>query len=202
MLKAYTQVLGDKITEDHRWTIEHASVMGEDLIPLWKGTGIIASIQLSFATSDCGFSKKALGEKRYKYCYAWKTLLANEIQCVGGSDYPIEIVSPIWGIQRIITRKEINGKPEEGCNLEQQINIEDALKLVTKNAAFNSFEEDIKGTIEEGKLADLVVLSDDIVEWGMKDDYKQKIHEIEVDMTIIDGKIAYMNPNSDMFSSS
>jgi predicted amidohydrolase YtcJ len=203
MIDAYEKVLiqSEKDQFRNRVTIEHASVMRKDtnpennLISRMNTNNIIASYQLGFAAIDNQMSLELLGEKRYQYCYAWRSLIDEGIKIAGGSDWPIDTVSPLYGIQRAVTRKDINNESAEICNPKEKITIEEALETLTINGAFNSFEEKIKGSIETGKLADLVVLSKDILKFTSNntDDeyYVGNIHKIKVEMTIIDGKIVY-----------
>lgn len=209
MLNAYEEVLRNKKDRDHRFTIEHVFLIPRHLRNLMRSLNVIASIQLSFATTDCNWVHKYLGEKKVEDWMIWKTLLEEEdengrrIKCVGSSDYPMDTVSPFWGIQRIVTRRDIPKDSPEGCNLEEKLTVEQALRLITIDAAYSSYEEDIKGSIEIGKLADLVVLQKDIIEMGKIEEGKEDmdnaydIHDVNVDMTIIDGKIVYFsNPSN------
>jgi predicted amidohydrolase YtcJ len=187
--------------KDHRCTIEHATVMRIDsdekynLISRMQSSNIIASYQLGFAAIDNKMSEKALGEKRYQYCYPWRSLLDNNVKLIGGSDWPIDTVSPFWGIEQAVTRKKIGQENTEVCNPKQKITIEEALHSLTSDAAFHSYDEENKGTIQVGKLADLVVLSEDILKFTSEEKdnpfYVGNIHHIEVAMTIIDGKTVY-----------
>ena len=191
VLNAYENAMHEFPVPDHRHSIEHAEVLAPDLIQRIKELEVICSIQLSFATSDMHFMEKALGSERMRYAYAWKTLLQEGIRCAGGSDFAVEVLSPLWGIQRIVTRQELNGLPENGWYPEQCISVEEALRLITIDSAYNSFEEDLKGSIEVGKLADMVVLSQDILEIP-----PNQIADTVVEMTMVGGEIAYVWPDS------
>ena len=193
ILNAYENALNLYPDQNHRHTLEHASILSPDLITKIKSLDVIASIQLSFVTSDMYFIEKALSAERAKYTYAWKTLLKNKIKCAGGSDFPIETISPLWGIQRIVTRQDLNGYPEGGWHPEERLTVEEALRLITINSAYNSFEEDIKGSIEVGKLADIIVLSDDILEIP-----PNEISNIKVELTMVDGKVVYKSDDTDL----
>lgn len=194
MLNAYENALRQYPVDNHRYTLEHAQVLSPDLIKRIKELKVIPSIQLSFATSDMHFAEAALGPERVKWAYPWKTLLDEGIRCAGGSDFSVETISPLWGIQRIVTRQELNGEPEGGWHPEQRLTVEEALRLITIDSAYNSFEEKIKGSIETGKLADIVVLSQDILEIP-----PNKISETKVEMTIVGGKIMYVSPESGLY---
>jgi len=186
ILNAYENALSLYPDSDHRYTLEHASVLGPDLIERIKMLHVIPSIQFSFATTDMYFVENALGSERTKYTYPWQTLLDNDIICTGGSDFPVEVISPLWGIQRMVTRQDVNAFPEDGWHPEERISVEDALRMITINSAYSSFEEDTKGSIETGKFADIVVLSRDIL-----DIPPTEIAATEVVLTMVGGKIVY-----------
>jgi predicted amidohydrolase YtcJ len=194
VLNAYENALDEFPVPDHRHTIEHAEVLAPDLVQRIKQLEVICSIQLSFATSDMHFMEKALGSERMSHAYAWRTLLQEGIRCAGGSDFNVEVISPLWGIQRIVTRQELNGLPENGWYPAQCLSVEEALRLITIDSAYNSFEEDIKGSIEVGKLADMVILSQDIL-----DIPPNEIAETVVEMTMVGGEIAYVWPESKLW---
>jgi predicted amidohydrolase YtcJ len=118
-----------------------------------------------------------LGSERARWLYPLKTLLNEGIRVIGGSDCPMEPLSPLQGIQAAVTRQFF---PEE------QITVDEALRMYTVNAAYASFEENLKGSIEKGKLADLAVLSD-----NPKTVSPSKIGYINVDLAIVGGKVVY-----------
>jgi predicted amidohydrolase YtcJ len=175
-LKALEKTLEVSPREDHRHRVEHVSVLNENLIQRMKKLGVIASIQPHFVVSDFWVEKR-LGKARARWTYPFKTLMEKGVLVTGGSDCPVEPISPLLGIYAAVNRKT---SPQE------RITVEEALHIYTVNAAYASFEEKIKGSIEVGKLADLVVLSDDLrrIEPG-------KIKDVEVEMTIVGGKIVY-----------
>jgi predicted amidohydrolase YtcJ len=176
VLTALEKALEKMPRKDHRHRIEHASVLSEKLIRRMKRLGVIASVQPHFVVSDFWVADR-LGPKRARWVYPFKTLIQEGVPIAGGSDCPVEPVSPLLGIWAAVSRKSF---PEE------QISVEEALRMYTIDAAFASFEEDIKGSIEVGKLADLVVLSDD-----PRSVPPNKIKDIEVEMTFAGGKAVY-----------
>jgi hypothetical protein len=182
-LDAIEEALKEKPKRDHRHRIEHASVLNEELIKRMKKLGVVASVQPPFIVSDGRWMLDRVGEARAEYVYPFKTLLEEGIKLAAGSDCPVEYMTPLPGIQAAVSR-EVN------LNYtfipEQRISAEQAIRLYTLDAAYASFEENIKGSIETGKLADLVVLSDDPLRVPTN-----KIGEIEVEMTIVDGEIVY-----------
>lgn len=176
VLKILERVLGKLPKENHRHRLEHVSVLNPRLIRKMKEIGVIASVQPHFVVSDVWVMDR-LGKTRARWTYAFKSLVKEGVVTMGGSDAPVEPVNPILGIYAAVARKTF---PQE------QLTIDEALRLYTLNAAYGSFEEDVKGSIEKGKLADLAVLS--------HDPYKvvpQQIQNIKVEMTIGGGNIVY-----------
>ena len=175
-LKALKKTLEVSPREDHRHRVEHASVLNKILIQRMKKLGVIASVQPHFVVSDFWVEKR-LGKERARWTYPFKTLIEKGVMVAGGSDCPVEPISPLLGIYAAVNREIF---PQE------RITVEEALRIYTVNAAYASFEEKIKGSIEAGKLADLVVLSDDL-----RKIEPSKIRDVSVEMTIVGGKIIY-----------
>ncbi len=164
--------------KDHRHRVEHASVLNKKLIKHMKKLGVIASVQPHFVVSDFWVADR-LGPKRARWAYPFKTLIQEGVQIAGGSDCPVEPINPLLGIWAAVSRKSF---------LEEQISVYEALRMYTIDAAFASFEEDAKGSIEVGKLADLVVLSHD-----PRKVPPDKIKDIVVEMTFVEGRMVYEN---------
>ncbi|MFC6883696.1 amidohydrolase [Actinomadura yumaensis] len=141
-----------------RWALEHVQVAEDDLIERMIRRGVIASIQFSFATTDQRFAERALGRHRLRHAYRWRDMLRARVPMVGGSDFANEVLDPLWGLQRVVTRTEFDGTPPGGWLPDQRLDVPTALRLITSRAAFASLEEHERGTIEPGKYADLVVL--------------------------------------------
>ncbi|MFB0560434.1 MAG: amidohydrolase [Candidatus Lokiarchaeia archaeon] len=182
-LDAIEEALREKPKEDHRHRIEHASVLNEELIEQMKKLEIVASVQPPFIVSDGRWMLDRVGEERAKYVYPFKTLLEEGIKLAAGSDCPVEFMDPLPGIQAAVSREVT---PDYTFIPEQRVSVEQAIHSYTLGAAYASFEENIRGSIETGKLADFVVLSDDPLKVPTN-----KIGEIEVEMTIVDGEIVY-----------
>ncbi|MGQ9596070.1 MAG: amidohydrolase [Thermoproteota archaeon] len=166
--------------------IEHCSVLNPEIIKKYKELDVIASIQFSFATSDMAWAEDRVGPGRIRYTYAWRKLLNEGIKCIGSTDCPVEVLDPILGLYHMVTRKKVNGEPRNGWYPEESLTMKEALYLITRDAAYGTFEEDIKGTIEVGKLADLVVLSQDILNVKPED-----ILNTKVEMVLVGGRILY-----------
>ncbi len=174
----YKRLLKEFPREDHRHRIEHASMLTEDVLEDMNKYGIIASCQPPFINSDFTWIEKRIGIKRCKYTYPFKSIMNNGVVLISGSDCPIEDTNVILGLHALVTR---NGFVPEEC-----LTIEEALKTYTINAAYAAFEEDIKGSIEVGKLADLVILDKNPLETS-----KEEIQKIQVLETIIRGKTVF-----------
>jgi len=178
-LTAIEKALLEAPRKNHRYRIEHASVLNKELIQRIKELGMIVSIQPKCVISEFSVwsAVDRLGSERARWLYPLKTLINEGIRVTGGSDCPMEPLNPLQGIQAAVERQFF---PEE------QITVDEALRMYTVNAAYASFEEKIKGSIEEGKLADVTVLSGD-----PRKTPASKIGEINVKMTIVGGKVVY-----------
>lgn len=169
-----------------RHRIVHCQIADSGLFERMARLGIAADIQPPFVASDYTIVEDRIGAERARKSYAWKTMLEQGIHLGGGSDCPVETCDPIWGIYCAVTREDINGKPEGGWLPNEKISVEEAVRLYTIDPAYLSFEEEIKGTIKVGKLADMVVLSEDIFEAEPRE-----IKNIRVLLTMVGGKVRY-----------
>jgi predicted amidohydrolase YtcJ len=174
-LGAFEKALKKIPNVDHRHRIEHASVLNRELIRRMKRLGVIASVQPHFTVSDFWVEDR-LGEKRARWVYPFKSLMKAGVVVCGGSDCPVEPISPLLGIWAALVKQP---------NVEERLTVEEAIRLYTANAAYTSFEEKSRGTIEEGKLADMVVLSDD--PFKIK---PEKIRDVKVLMTFVGGQMS------------
>jgi predicted amidohydrolase YtcJ len=160
MMRAYE---ANQATPRDRWSVEHVQVAEDDLLARMLHRGVIASVQLSFATSDQHFAENALGRDRLRFAYRWRDMMRAGLPLVGGSDFDIEVLDPLWGLQRIVTRTEFDGTPPGGWLPDQRLDIGTALHLITSRAAFASFEEHERGTIAPGNYADLLVVKENLL---------------------------------------
>lgn len=169
---------------DLRWAVEHAQHLSEKDIFRFAKLGVIAAMQSVHCTSDMGFVPERLGNKRAEEgAYVWKKLISSGAVVCNGTDAPVEDVNPIECFYSAVTRKDAKGKT---FYPEQKMTRLEALKSYTVNGAFVSFEEDYKGKIEIGKYADIVVLSNDLLNCGI-----EEINSTKVLYTIVNGKILY-----------
>ncbi len=186
MLNLYQRALKESPIQNHRFRIEHASVIAPEDLPRFKELNVIASMQPIFVGEYGRWSEDRLGPKRVQGVLILRQLLDAGVRIAGGTDCPdSDDGNPLTNFYAAVTRKSPYGVPEEWYG-RQKITREEALRMLTLDAAYAAFEENIKGSLEAGKLADLVVLSQDI----MKIDEKE-ILKTEVLTTILDGKIIY-----------
>lgn len=182
VLRAYKKALQGK--QDRRWKIEHAQVIAPGDFNYFK-EGIIPSIQPTHATSDMYWAGDRLGDERIKGAYAFKKLLLNAGKVALGTDFPVEKVSPFLTFYAAVARKDIEDYPEGGFQMQDALSREETLRGMTIWAAHSNFEEGEKGSIEVGKLADFVILSDDIMKVAVSE-----IPNITAEQVFISGRIA------------
>ena len=176
VLKAYSEALRKFPRKDHRHRIEHCSVLNPKLIRRMKRLGVIASVQPHFVVSDFWVVER-VGKDRARWTYSFKTLMREGIIVASGSDCPVELVNPLLGVWATVARKSF---------AEESLTVEEALRTYTLNAAYASFDEERKGTVEVGKFADLTILSDDLDTVS-----PERIKDIAVEMVLVDGEIVY-----------
>ncbi len=148
---------------DLRWRIEHAQVVHPDDFNLFRKYNIIPSIQSTHATSDMHWAVNRVGEMRLAYAYAQKKLLIQNGWLPNGTDFPVEGISPINTFFAAVARKDLQGYPEGGFQMEDALSREEALRSITAWAAKAAFEESEKGSLESGKFADFVILDQDLM---------------------------------------
>jgi hypothetical protein len=188
VLNVYEELakLNREQTTNARLRIEHAQVIAPEDISRFHQLGVLPMMQPTHCTSDMPWVTRRLGPERVKGAYAWRSLIDTGCIVPAGSDFPVESNNPLWGFYAAITRQDHDGWPQGGWHPEQRMSREEALKAMTIWAATAAFEEDIKGTIEKEKLADLVVLSGDIMQIPPRD-----ILRTTVAITIVGGEVVY-----------
>ena len=175
------------VNNDHRFRIEHAQHIDPEDIPRFSEMGVIAAIQGIHLSSDRPWAINRLGIKRIEEgAYVWRNLLKSGAVVINGTDVPVEPISPIESFYASVTRKTLKGEPADGYEPWQKMTRVEALKSYTLSAAYGAFEEDFKGSVEVGKVADFTVLSHDIM--TVPDDV---ILDTKIIYTIVNGKIEY-----------
>jgi predicted amidohydrolase YtcJ len=178
-----------KIAEP-RWRVEHAQIVNPADLPRFARLGIIPSMQPSHAISDLFFAPSRLGLKRLEGAYAWQSFIKSGAIVPGGSDAPVERGEPMIEFYAATARKSLKGESGEGWHPEEAVTREQALKMFTLWPASAAFEEKMRGSIEAGKLADLTILSADIMRIP-----EAEILKTHCVMTVINGEIVYEGKN-------
>jgi len=171
---------------NHRFRIEHAQLLRMDDINRFALWGVIASMQPTHCTSDMRWVEDRVGPTRARGAYAWRTILDSGAVVAGGSDFPVESHNPFLGFYAAVTRQDLQGNPEGGWMPHQKMTREEALHAFTLGAAYASFEESQKGSLEEGKLADFIVIDRDIMTCD-----EREIPGTKVLRTVIGGETVY-----------
>lgn len=186
VLKVFKEVDEELHPEDPRYKISHCLILAEDLIEMFKDLNVIASVQPVFGMKGQYWAPRLVGPERVQYSHGWKRLENAGIHMASGTDAPIETMNPLMNIYAAVTRKDPDGNPPEGWRPDQKLSVDTALRMVTIEGAFATAEEDIKGSIEVGKLADMVMISGDPFEVAPDD-----IKDIEVLWTMVGGGLVY-----------
>jgi len=184
VLEAYGAVLGG--SNDRRFRIEHAQVVALGDFELFRRYSVIPSMQATHATSDMRWAEDRLGKERIRGAYAWRRFLELGLPVANGSDFPVEDPNPLWGFYAAITREDRSGRPAGGWMPEHRMTREEALKSWTWDGAYAAFEENRKGSITPGKLADFVIWSRDIMRIA-----PAEILETKARMTVVGGEIVH-----------
>jgi predicted amidohydrolase YtcJ len=186
VVEVFKEVLKEHPTKDPRLKISHCIIHGKDLIDDFKKLNIIANVQPVFIMKGQNWIPKLVGPEREKYGHAYKSLLDAGVHMCSGTDAPIETMNPFMNVYAVSVRKDPNGIPRDGWHPEQNIPVDQALRMATIEGAYATGEEDVKGSIEIGKYADMVIVSDDPLEIPPDD-----LKNIKVLMTMVGGKVVH-----------
>lgn len=177
---------GERKVADPRWRVEHAQIVNPVDIPRFAKLGIIPSMQPSHAIGDLHFAPARVGIERLTGSYAWETFIKSGVVVAGGSDAPVERGEPMIEFYAAVARKDQKGFSGEGWHPEEAVSRANALKMFTLWPAYAAFEEKLRGSIEANKLADLTILSGDIMTIPAPEILKTRCV-----MTVINGEIVY-----------
>jgi predicted amidohydrolase YtcJ len=171
---------------DQRFAIEHAQHMAEKDFERFAALHVIASMQPYHAIDDGRWAEKRLGHQRARYSYAWRSFLDHGVTLAFGTDWPVAPLNPMLGLYAAVTRATLDGKNPDGWVPEEKITLSEAVEAYTLGSAFAEFQENQKGSITPGKLADMVILSDNI--FDLK---PNAIRNVKVETTIVGGKVVH-----------
>jgi predicted amidohydrolase YtcJ len=187
ILSLFEQVTKENVARERRFRIEHAQHLRRQDIPRFARDKVIASMQPYHAIDDGRWAEKRIGSERAKTTYAFRSLLDSGARLAFGSDWTVAPLDPLQGIYAAITRRTLDGKNLNGWIPEQKISVEEAVRAYTVGSAYAEFQENVKGTISPGKLADIVMLSQDIFAIDPRE-----IQKVKVVLTIMDGRKVYV----------
>ena len=191
VINTYVKLMNENPRKDPRLRIEHFQVAQVSDIQRIGEYGILPAMQPTHATSDKSMAEDRIGVERMKGAYAWRKVIDSGNIIIGGSDAPVELVNPYHGFYAGVTRQDRSGQPQGGWYIEEAMTREEALKAFTIWAAYGQFEEDIKGSLSVGKLADFVVIDRDYLKCP-----ENEIKDIQALITVLGGEEVYRKDTS------
>jgi predicted amidohydrolase YtcJ len=186
MLDIFGDIEKEHGYHDQRFAIEHAQHTAQKDFERFAKLHVIASMQPYHAIDDGRWAEKRLGHDRARYSYAWRSFLDHGVTLAFGTDWPVAPLNPMLGLYAAVTRATLDGKNPDGWIPEEKITLPEALEAYTMGSACAEFQEKDKGPITPGKLADMVILSDNI--FDLK---PEAIRNAKVETTIVGGKVVY-----------
>jgi predicted amidohydrolase YtcJ len=186
LLDVYAEARALNGERDRRPRIEHAQHLSAAAIPRFGSEGVIPSMQPYHAADDGRWAVRRIGPERIKRTYVFRDLIDAGAVTAFGSDWTVALIDPLLGIHAAVTRRTLDGANPDGWLPEQKISVTEAVVGYTTGAAYSCFMEDYLGTLEPGKYADLVVLSDDIFTID-----PVEIENVQVDLTVVEGEVVY-----------
>jgi predicted amidohydrolase YtcJ len=199
VLDIFERVLTEEhlLGTDHRWRVIHAQVVRDEDLPRFGRLGLVAEINPYHVSDDMRWMEERIGAGRAKGAYAFRALKDAGAVLVFGSDSPGTnaaryYLNPVYGLYAAVSRQTLTGEPAGGWFPDQRLTIEEAIEAATKNPAWASFEEDLKGTITAGKFADLAVFDTNLVEAGRQE--PARLLKARVRCTIVGGRVVFERP--------
>src|SRR5437763_268184 len=185
-LDIFAQIEKTNGKRDRRWRIEHSQHMASKDFTRYARLGVIASVQPYHAIDDGRWAESRIGPDRIKRTYAFRTFLDNGVRLAFGTDWSVAPLSPMLSVYAAVTRATLDGKNPDGWVPEQKLTVTQAIEAYTMGSAYAEFQEKEKGSITPGKLADFVILSDDIFKIP-----PAAIKNVKVEATYLGGKLVY-----------
>lgn len=186
LLDIYQRVEAEAGPRDRRFRIEHAQHVHPDDFERFADLGVVASMQPYHAIDDGRWAERVIGPERAETTYAFRTFLDHGVTLAFGSDWFVAPPTPLEGLYAAVTRRTLDGAHPEGWVSSQKISLDEALRAYTRGGAYASFEEDAKGTLEVGRLADLAVVDRDLFAID-----PVEIRDAEVTATIVGGRVVH-----------
>jgi predicted amidohydrolase YtcJ len=186
LLDTYERVAEENGERDRRFRIEHAQHLAPSDLARFAELGVIPAMQPYHAIDDGRWAERLIGPERLKGTYAFRSLLDAKAKLVFGSDWSVAPATPVEGIYAAVTRRTLDGATPDGWMPEEKISVEEALAAYTVTAAYASFEEDEKGTLSAGRLADFVILERDLFSIPV-----EELRDVKVDVTVVGGKVVF-----------
>lgn len=186
ILDIYEKTAAANGARDRRFRIEHSQHLRQEDIKRFGSLKVVASMQPFHIIDDGRWAWKRLDEKRLRGTYAFRTLLDTGAVLAFGSDSPVAPLNPLLGVYAAVTRRTLDDKNPNGWIPEQKISVDETVRAFTWGSAYGEFQENVKGTLEPGKVADFVILSDDVFTMDAT-----KIAGVTVMMTVMDGRVVF-----------
>jgi predicted amidohydrolase YtcJ len=186
ILDIYTAIQKEHGSRDRRWRIEHAQHMAAKDFDRFAQLQVIASVQPYHAIDDGRWAEGRIGHDRASRTYAFRTLLNHGVRLALGTDWNVAPLNPMWTLYAATTRATLDGKNPNGWFPEQKLTVKEAIEAYTMGSAYAEFQENEKGSVTAGKLADMVLLSDDVLSID-----PVKIRDVKVLKTWVGGKLTY-----------
>jgi predicted amidohydrolase YtcJ len=186
LLESYARVAAQNGPRDRRFRIEHAQHLSRRALPCFGAQGVIASMQPYHAADDGRWAARRLGKERLEGAFRWRSLLDAGARVAFGSDWTVAPLDPLTGIDAAVNRRTLDGAHPSGWTPQERVSLKQALSGYTSGAAYSGYCEDRVGTIAEGKLADLVVFSENIFDLN-----PSELSDVQVDMTVVEGEIVF-----------
>lgn len=190
LLDLMEKIWAENGPRDRRWRIEHCQHLRKTDIERFGKLGLVASVQPYHAIDDGCWAEKKIGPERARTTYAFKSLQKAGAVLVFGSDWTVAPLNPLAGIYAAVTRRTLDGRNPEGWIPEEKVTLEEAIRSYTIRAAYAEFSEKEKGSLEPGKLADLVVIDRDLFRLR-----PEEITQARVALTMVDGRVVYSSPD-------